>query len=70
MPGPRITLTPGSEAALRWPTEPYLVDEMVDCYVQWREAAAAAANAYREWSDAPVAQTVDRGRANVGVWRS
>ncbi len=35
------------------PPATYLVDEMVDCYVEWRECAAAVATAYRRWSDAP-----------------
>lgn len=28
------------------------VDDMVDAYVDWREACVAVRNAYRRWSDA------------------
>jgi hypothetical protein len=30
-----------------------LVEELLSCYADWRNAAAAAANAYRRWSAAP-----------------
>jgi hypothetical protein len=53
MADPRISLTRGSEVVLLWPAEAHPVDEMVDCYVQWRECATAAATAYQQWSDAP-----------------
>jgi hypothetical protein len=33
-----------------------LLDEMLACYVDWREDAAAAADAYRRWSCAPTAE--------------
>lgn len=49
----RITLTSEGEVVLLSPAAAYLVDEMMDCFVQWRESAAASANAYRRWSDAP-----------------
>ena len=32
------------------------VDEMLSRYVNWRENAAATADAYREWSQAPRAE--------------
>jgi hypothetical protein len=33
-----------------------LVDEMLACYIAWREDAAAVKDAYRGWSDAPADQ--------------
>jgi hypothetical protein len=30
-----------------------MVDEMLACYIAWREDAAAVAEAYRRWSEAP-----------------
>lgn len=53
MGNPRISLTPEAEVVLLSPAEAHLVDEMTDCFAQWRESAAASANAYRRWSDAP-----------------
>lgn len=32
------------------------LDEMLACYVDWREDAAAVADAYRRWSSAPTAE--------------
>jgi hypothetical protein len=31
----------------------YLVNELVECYVEWRDCAAAVAAAYRRWSGGP-----------------
>jgi len=33
-----------------------LVDELLACYIDWRHAAAAAADAYARWSGAPGAE--------------
>jgi hypothetical protein len=33
-------------------TSPWLVDEFVESYVHWREAAAAARDAYEHWTGA------------------
>ena len=53
MANPRISSTPKSEVVLMSPAEARLVDEVMDCYVKWHESAAASANAYRRWADAP-----------------
>lgn len=37
-----------------------LVDEMLDCYVTWREDAAAVADAYRKWSSATAGEAARR----------
>ena len=38
-----------------WPiTE--LEEDLIDAYVEWREGATAAADAYRRWADAPSSQ--------------
>ena len=36
------------------PADP--VDEMLSRYIDWREIAAASADAYRQWSEAPRAE--------------
>jgi hypothetical protein len=41
----------GSEVLVGPPSR--LVDDMLDRFVEWREDAAAVADAYRRWSDAP-----------------
>jgi hypothetical protein len=42
-----------------WPlTEPE--QEALHCYVEWREAAADAADAYRRWADAPLSHRACR----------
>jgi hypothetical protein len=53
MANARISLTPDGEVVLQSPAEAHLVDKITDCFAHWRESAAASANAYRRWSDAP-----------------
>jgi hypothetical protein len=54
MANPRIPFTIESEGA--WSPEAHLVDEMVDCYLEWRESAAAVGTAYQQWFHAPRAE--------------
>jgi hypothetical protein len=50
---------PISTPALAWPVA-LLVDEMLGCYVDWREEATAVSDAYRRWSNAPEDEKVCR----------
>jgi acyl-CoA reductase-like NAD-dependent aldehyde dehydrogenase len=45
---PRPIPSPGND----WLT--FALAEEEDCYDEWRDAAAAAADAFRRWADAPV----------------
>ena len=45
------------------PPDGRLVDEMVDCYLEWRETAAAVATAYQRWVHASRAE--ERRRYSV-----
>jgi hypothetical protein len=42
-----------SESVNCWPPGPRLVDDMVDCYLGWRECASAVGAAYQRWCHAP-----------------
>lgn len=53
MARPRIPFAAESEGTMLWPPEAHLVDDMAECYVEWRECAGAAADAYERWSEAP-----------------
>jgi hypothetical protein len=48
----RMTTRPTPSPGNDWPTSA-LVQEMWDCYIEWRDSADAAADAYRRWADAP-----------------
>ena len=37
-----------------------LIDELIEAYVEWREASAAAESAHRRWSIAPSPDTARR----------
>jgi hypothetical protein len=50
---PRVPFTGESEGVLLWPPQAHLVDDMEDCYLEWRESADAVADAYRRWDTAP-----------------
>jgi hypothetical protein len=52
MPPPRISSKAKSHDPLTWPVAG-LVDEMLACYVDWREDAAAVDDAYTRWLTAP-----------------
>jgi hypothetical protein len=53
MANTRISFTPERAIVPLSPAEAHLLDEMTDCFDDWRESAAASADAYRRWSDAP-----------------
>lgn len=61
---PRIRFTVEGEGAMLRPPEAHLVDEMVDCYLDWRETAAAVASAHRQWLHAPR----DEGRRGYSAY--
>jgi hypothetical protein len=61
---PRIPFTVEGEGAMLWPPEAHLVDEMIDCYLEWRETATAVASAYRQWFHAPR----DEGRRRYSAY--
>jgi hypothetical protein len=44
-----------------------LVDRLMSRYVSWRERAAAVADAYRQWSDAPADERASRFAAYLGA---
>jgi acyl-CoA reductase-like NAD-dependent aldehyde dehydrogenase len=54
----RMTTRPIPSPGNDWPTSA-LVEEMMDRYIEWRDGAAAAADAYRRWADAPAARRAD-----------
>jgi hypothetical protein len=45
----------------------HLVDEMLACYVDWREDATAAADAYGRWSGAPPSEIACRFAAYLAA---
>jgi hypothetical protein len=62
----RMTTRPTPSHENDWPTSA-LVEEMMDCYIGWRDSAAAAADAYRRWADAPSGRCADRFLAYIAA---
>ncbi len=46
-------------------SEAHLVDEMLGCYLEWRESAGEVATAYQRWFDAPAAEERARNSASI-----
>jgi hypothetical protein len=42
-----------SQSVRSWPPGALVVDDMVDCYLDWRECASEVAAAYQRWRQAP-----------------
>jgi hypothetical protein len=51
----RMAADSNGRGALRGPLRP-LTDELVDLYLDWREEAAAVADAYASWAGAPAGE--------------